>query len=67
VWGKLLRTKSAAAWHQLLTGHRRGEACQVECINRTLTDATVKKYHYQTHHHLKEHLQAFLMAYNFAK
>jgi transposase InsO family protein len=40
---------------------------QVERMNRTLKDATVKKYHYQTHHHLKLHLQAFLMAYNFAK
>jgi transposase InsO family protein len=40
---------------------------QVERMNRTLKDATVKKYHYQTHHHLKVHLQAFLMAYNFAK
>jgi hypothetical protein len=27
----------------------------------------VKKYYYETHNHLKEHLQAFLMAYNFAK
>jgi transposase-like protein len=40
---------------------------QVERMNRTLKDATVKKYHCQTHHHLKEHLHAFLMAYNFAK
>jgi transposase InsO family protein len=40
---------------------------QVERMNRTLKDATVKKYYYQTHHHLKEHLQAFLMAYNVAK
>jgi transposase InsO family protein len=40
---------------------------QVERRNRTLKDATVKKYYYQTHHHLKEHLHAFLMAYNFAK
>jgi transposase InsO family protein len=40
---------------------------QVERMNRTLKDATVKKYHYQTHHYLKVHLQAFLMAYNFAK
>jgi hypothetical protein len=36
-------------------------------MNRTLKDVTVKKYHDQTHHHLKLHLQAFLMAYNFAK
>jgi transposase InsO family protein len=40
---------------------------QVERMNRTLKDATVKKYHYQTHQHLKEHLYTFLMAYNFAK
>jgi transposase InsO family protein len=40
---------------------------QVERMNRTLKEATVKKYYYETHDHLKEHLQAFLMAYNFAK
>ena len=40
---------------------------QVERMNRTLKDATVKKYYYQTHHNLKAHLQAFLMTYNFAK
>jgi transposase-like protein len=40
---------------------------QVERMNRTLKEATVKKYHYQTHHHLKAHLHSFLMAYNFAK
>jgi hypothetical protein len=26
-----------------------------------------KKYYYQPHQHLKEHLYAFLTAYNFAK
>jgi transposase InsO family protein len=40
---------------------------QVERMNRTLKDAAVKKYYYETHDHLKEHLHAFLMAYNFAK
>lgn len=40
---------------------------QVERMNRTLKDATVKKYYYQTHDQLKEHMQTFLMAYNFAK
>src|SRR4030095_14311026 len=40
---------------------------QVERMNRTRKEATVKKSSYQTHQHLKEHLQAFLMAYNFAK
>lgn len=36
-------------------------------MNRTLKEATVKKLYYQTHQHLKEHLQTSLMAYNFAK
>jgi transposase InsO family protein len=40
---------------------------QVERMNRTLKEATVKRYYYETHDHLKEHLHAFLMAYNFAK
>jgi transposase-like protein len=40
---------------------------QVERMNRTLKEATVKKYYYRTHQHLKEHLHTFLMAYNFAK
>jgi transposase InsO family protein len=40
---------------------------QVERMNRTLKDATVKKYHDQTHEHLQGQLQAFLMASNFAK
>jgi len=36
-------------------------------MNRTLKDATVKRFYYQTHLQLKEHMQTFLMAYNFAK
>lgn len=38
---------------------------QVERMNRTLKEATVGRYHYSGHEELKEHLQAFLMAYNF--
>jgi transposase InsO family protein len=40
---------------------------QVERMNRTIKDATVKRYHYETHRQLKEHLSQFLMAYNFAR
>ena len=40
---------------------------QVERMNRTLKDATVKRYHYGSHDQLKAHLAAFLDAYNFAK
>lgn len=40
---------------------------QVERMNRTLKDATVKRHHYESHEQLKEHLYNFLNAYNFAK
>lgn len=40
---------------------------QVERMNRTIKEATVKRYHFTSHAQLKEHLHTFLMAYNFAK
>ena len=40
---------------------------QVERMNRTLKEATVKRYHYENHQQLKDHLYAFVNAYNFAK
>ena len=40
---------------------------QVERMNRTLKEATVKRYHYDHHNQLHRHLQIFLDAYNFAK
>ena len=40
---------------------------QVEQMNRTIKDATVKLYHYQTTAQLNDHLHAFLLAYNHAK
>ena len=40
---------------------------QVERMNRTLKDATVHRYYYDSHQQLQEHLQTFLMAYNLAK
>ena len=40
---------------------------QVERMNRTIKEATVQRYHYDSHKQLKEHLYNFLNAYNFAK
>ncbi len=40
---------------------------QVERMNRTLKDATVKRYFYETHDQLRTHLNDFVMAYNFAR
>ena len=36
-------------------------------MNRTIKDATVKRYYYETHQQLKEHLKLFLTAYNFTR
>src|ERR1039457_2163482 len=40
---------------------------QVERMNRTLKEATVRRYHYDSHDQLRQHLATFLDAYNFAK
>jgi transposase InsO family protein len=40
---------------------------QVERMNRTIKDATVKRYHYDSHDQLRKHLQLFLDAYNHAR
>jgi transposase InsO family protein len=40
---------------------------QVERMNRTLKDATVKRYHYESHDQLRAHLQLFVDAYNHAR
>ncbi len=40
---------------------------QVERMNRGLKEATVNTFTYASHLQLKEHLHAYLMAYNFAK
>ena len=40
---------------------------QVERMNRTIKDATVKRFHYDSHDQLRVHLADFLAAYNFAR
>ncbi len=40
---------------------------QVERMKRTIKDATVKRYHYDSHDHLRSHLDDFISAYNFAR
>jgi transposase InsO family protein len=36
-------------------------------MNRTLKEATVRRYHYDSHDQLREHLDDFVDAYNFAR
>lgn len=40
---------------------------QVERMNRTIKDATVKRYYYDSHDQLRAHLADFIAAYNFAR
>lgn len=40
---------------------------QVERMNRTLKDATVRRYHYESHDQFRQHLADFVTAYNFAR
>jgi hypothetical protein len=36
-------------------------------MNRTLKEATVRRYHYETHDQLRQHLTDFVAAYNYAR
>ena len=40
---------------------------QVERMNRTIKEATVHRYHYGNHAQLRQHLNDFINAYNFAR
>ena len=40
---------------------------QVERMNRTIKEATVNRYFYQTRNELERHLDTFICAYNFAR
>lgn len=53
--------------HRLIKPNHPWTNGQVEQMNRTLKEATVRRYHYDTNAQLREHPAAFLDAYNFAK
>ncbi len=36
-------------------------------MNRTIKEATVKRFHYDSHDQLRTHLAGFMAAYNFAR
>ena len=62
-----MRRRENGIEHRLTKPNHPWTNGQVERMNRTLKDATVKRYHYESHDQLREHLAAFLAAYNFAK
>jgi transposase InsO family protein len=40
---------------------------QVERMNRTIKEATVKRFHYESHRQLENHLRDFINAYNYGR
>ena len=60
----MARAGSPSAW---ACAGRWALHAQVEHMNRTLKDATVRRYHYGSHDELRAHLQLFLDAYNHAR
>jgi transposase InsO family protein len=53
--------------HRLTKPKHRWTNGQVERMNRTIKDATVKRFYYETHDEYRVHLADFVIAYNFAK
>lgn len=53
--------------HRLTQPNHPGTNGQVERMNRTIKEATVKRFFYDTHEQLKAHLSDFIAAYNFAR
>jgi len=53
--------------HRLTKPNHPGTNGQVERMNRTIKDATVKRYHYDSHEQLRDHLKLFINAYNHAR
>jgi transposase InsO family protein len=62
-----IRCRENSIEHRLTKPNHPWTNGQVERMNRTLKEATVRRYHYETHDQLREHLDTFLAAYNFAK
>ena len=62
-----IRCREHGIEHRLTKPNHPWTNGQVERMNRTLKEATVRRYHYETHDQLREHLDTFLAAYNFAK
>jgi transposase InsO family protein len=53
--------------HRLTKPHHPWTNGQVERMNRTIKEATVNRYHYDSHEQLRAHLADLVTAYNFAR
>lgn len=62
-----MRCREAAIEHRCTKINHPWTNGQVERMNRTIKEATVKRYHYDTNAQLKRHLDDFVSAYNFGR
>ena len=53
--------------HRLIKPNHPSTNGRAERRNRTLKEATVKRYHYGSHDELRKHLRLFVNAYNHAR
>ena len=53
--------------HRVTKVKHPGSNGQVERMNRTIKEATVKRYHYDSHQLFERHLADFINAYNYAR
>lgn len=53
--------------HRLTKSNHPWTNGQVERMNRTVKEATVKRFHYESRDHLRTHVADFMAAYNFAR
>lgn len=47
--------------------NRKQDKYAMERMNRTIKEATIKRYHYDTHTQLETHVTNFIAAYNYAR
>jgi transposase InsO family protein len=62
-----MRCRENAIEHRLTKIKHPWTNGQVERMNRTIKEATVKRFHYDSHRQLEAHLSDFMSAYNFAR
>jgi IS30 family transposase len=71
VWSRQMRfdmiCEANGIEHRLTKPNHPWTNGQVERMNRTLKEATVKRFHYESHDQLRTHLTDFMAAYNFAR
>ena len=62
-----MRCQENGIEHRLTKVRHPGANGQVERMNRSIKEATVKRYHYDRHEQLENHLNDFINAYNFGR